>query len=146
MVALTRWLGAVLAVAGWLLLLAAPSSTTPTTDQTLDLEAGGGFAATIEVFLPSMALSAALLVVLGVCAALRRPDVGALVTGVTTAAFAGWVATRGYLMDYFPGLGIALAEGAGLGLVGLLLGVLAWKPRPAPAPAPDRAPGLTTPS
>ncbi len=136
MVAVTRWTGAALAAAGWVVVLAALWFTPPTADQTRDLEAGGGFAASVEVYLPALVLSAGLLAVLVVGAALRRPDVAALVTGGTTAAFAGWVVSRDYLVAYLPGLVLQLVVGVGLGLVGLNLGLLAWRPRPVRQAAP----------
>ena len=68
-------------------------------------------------------------------AAVRRPDVVALVLGLTTAGFAGWTLRQDLLRAYFPGITTELLVGASIGLVGLVLGVLAWRPRRADGPA-----------
>ena len=142
MVALTRWTAAALAAAGWLVVLHALCFRTPSTDPALDLDAGGAFALNVDVYLPALGLSLVLLAVLVVGAAVRRPDVVALVLGLTTAGFAGWTLRQDVLRAYLPGLTSELLVGGSVGLVALMLGVLAWRPRvPAePAAAPVASP------
>ena len=131
MVTLTRWTAAALAAAGWLVVVHALWFGTPSTDPRLDLEAGGALAVNIDVYLPAVGLSLALLAVLVVGGATRRPDVVAAVLGPTTAAFAGWTLRQDALRAYLPGLTTELLVGGSVGLVALMLGVLAWRPRPA---------------
>jgi hypothetical protein len=134
MVAVTRWTAAVLAVVGWLVVLRALCFGTPSTDPELDLDAGGALALNIDVYLPALGLSLALLAVLVVGAVVRRPDVVALVLGLTTAAFAGWTLRQDPLRAYLPGLTTELLVGASLGMLAVMLGVLAWRPRPVAVP------------
>ncbi|KRE93522.1 hypothetical protein ASG76_13790 [Nocardioides sp. Soil774] len=141
MVALTRWTAAALAAAGWLVVLHALCFRTPSTDPALDLDAGGAFALNVDVYLPAFGLSLVLLAVLVVGAAVRRPDVVALVLGLTTAGLAGWTLRQDLLRAYFPGLTAELLVGASIGMLALMLGVLTWRPRPVAVPAAAPAAG-----
>jgi hypothetical protein len=144
-VTLTRWTAGALAAAGWLVVLHALWFATPSTDPQLDPDAGGAFALNIDVYQHALGLSLVLLAVLVVGCAVRRPDVVALVLGLTTAAFAGWTLRQDVLRAYLPGLTTELLVGGSVGLVALMLGVLAWRPRPAaePTAAPDSEGAVT---
>ena len=131
MVALTRWTAAAIAVTGWLVVIHALWFGTASTDPRLDLDAGGALALNIDVYLPAVGLSLALVAVLAAGVAVRRPDVVAVVVGLSTAAFAGWTLRQDLLRAYLPDLTGALLVGGSLGLVAVVLGVLAWRPRPA---------------
>ncbi|UFS94375.1 hypothetical protein [Nocardia huaxiensis] len=80
-------------------------TTRPTADPLRDLEGGGSFAAAVQVYLPYLVLSAC---VAGLAVAGLTPGRGAVWAAVwgsvLVAAFAGWVLSRGYLLDYLPGL------------------------------------------
>lgn len=134
MVALTRWTAAAMAAGGWLVVLHALWFGTPSTDPELDPDAGGALALNIDVYLPALGLSLALLAVLVVGAAVGRPDVVALVLGLTTTAFAGWTLRQDLLRAYLPGLTSELLVGASIGMLALMLGVLAWRPRAGVVP------------
>ena len=114
----------VLVTAGWAVLLRGLWFAPVSSDQEVDLEGGGGFAASFSVYLPALALSLVFLVVLLV--AWRNPrSVGPLLVGVAVAGFAAWVLSQGYLLDFRPSLAAHLWASIALAAVGAGVGAVA---------------------
>lgn len=111
---------------------------TPSSDPMLDLEAGHGFAATVEVYLPSILLG--FLVLVGI-PLLFFKGVGTamgIVSAGGTGLFVVWVARSEQLLDYRPGLGGALLITGVLSALALML-VLGAAALNAQAPASPAA-------
>lgn len=119
------------ATAAWAVVVHGLWFLDPTSDPTRDLEAGGGFAATIDVYLPAAGLSVLFAITMLLGARGRRMDVAAAVVGVVTVCFCGSVLRRDYLLDYAPGLSVDLWAGSGLAALALLLAAVTWLPQPA---------------
>ena len=113
----------VLATAAWSVLLRGLWFAPPSSDQTVDLEGGSGFAASFSVYVPALGLTLFFLVAL-IVGAFNPRSAAPLVVTVTMAGFAGWVLAQDYLLDYKPSLAfhlwlsIALATtGAGVAAI-----------------------------
>ena len=118
----------VLATTAWSVLLRGLWFAPVSSDQEVDLEGGGGFAAGFGVYLPALGLTLLFLVAL-IVGAFNTRSAAPLVVTVTMAGFAGWVLAQDYLLDYKPTLGfhlwlsIALATtGAGVAAIARFAG------------------------
>ncbi len=124
-------LWAVLAAGGWLVVLRGLWFGPTSADPTLDLEAGGAFAANFEVYLPALALTLVFVVVAIASAATRAWGRVALVVSTTTVVFSFWTLSRGYLLDYRPDLAFHLWAGIDTEVVAALLVVLTLSVEPS---------------
>src|SRR6476469_7442359 len=114
----------VLVTVAWSVLLRGLWFSPASSDQTVDLEGGGGFAAGFGVYLPAIGLSLVFLVALVVGA--RNPRSAApLVVSLAVLGFAVWVLTQGYLLDYLPTLQFHLWLSIALATVGALVAAIA---------------------
>ena len=113
-----------LATCAWSVLLRGLWFAPASSDQTVDLEAGGGFAAGFGVYLPAIGLSLVFLVAL--IAGARNPRSAApLVVSLAVLGFAVWVLTQGHLLDYLPTLQFHLWLSIALATVGALVAATA---------------------
>jgi hypothetical protein len=121
-----RTLAASLVLLGWLVVLRGLYFLTPSSRPELDLEAGPSFAVNLAVYLPSMALTVVLLVLLPVAVTATRVG-AATVTAAAgiTGAFGLWVLTQDALLDYLPGLSGHLWGGVALSGTALVVGCAA---------------------
>ncbi|MFD4324907.1 hypothetical protein ACFWQC_09740 [Nocardioides sp. NPDC058538] len=94
---------------------------TPTSDPMLDLEAGHGFAVTVDVYLPSMLLGCLVLVGIPLMFLNGVGTVMGIISAVGTGLFAVWVARSDQLLNYLPGLGTALLITGALSALALML-------------------------
>jgi hypothetical protein len=117
-----RRLALLLSVGSWLVVLRGLWFASIAADPALDLEAGGGFAANVEVYLPAITL--AFVVVVMAAASRRGWGVATLVVSTTTATFSSWALTRGYLLDYRPSLDAHLGAGLGIAIIAAIVVVL----------------------
>ena len=112
---------ALLLVMAWVALVRGLYFLTPTSDPMLDLEAGHGFAVTVDVYLPSMVLGCLVLVGVPLMFLKGVGTVMGIVSTVGTSLFAVWVARSDELLNYLPGLGTALLIAGALSAVALML-------------------------
>ncbi len=121
-----RVVAALLVVGGWAALLAGLYLQPVSPNPELDLEAGGSFAAGLTVYLPALALSAALLVAVLLLVLAGRSVGSAFGTGagLVVALFAWWVSAQDYLLAYIPGLSPLLGPAALLGAAASVVSLL----------------------
>jgi hypothetical protein len=125
-----------LTVTSWAAVLAGLWLAPPSSDQTVDLEGGGGFAAGLDVYLPALALTLVFLVVLVACA--RKPrSAGPLLVSLAVVGFAAWVLQQDYLLAYLPSLAFVLWIAIAIAVTGALVAAIAVfaKPRDVPEAA-----------
>lgn len=130
-------------VIAWIVLVRGLYFLTPSSDPMLDLEAGHGFAMTVDVYLPSMFLGCLVLVGIPLMFLKGIGTVMGIISAVGTGLFAVWVARSEQLLDYLPGLGAALLFTGALSVMALLLvlgaaGLSAQEPA-SPAATASRA-------
>jgi Na+/H+ antiporter NhaC len=108
---------------GWALLLRGLYLLPVSDDTLLDLEAGPAFAINLWVYLPSIALTAALLVSVPLVVFTRVGSVVGIGVGLIAGGFAAWVHSRQELLDYIPGLvgALWLAGAFSIGAVTVLV-------------------------
>ena len=126
---------AVVALCSWVVVMCGLRFSPVSTDQTVDLEGGGGFAAALTVYWPALGITL-LVGGLVISTAFTRAWVAAaVIMGITTAVFAAWTLRQGYLMDYRPSLDTYLWLGLALAVSALALAALASAARGAhPSP------------
>jgi hypothetical protein len=101
-------------------------------DPTVDLEAGGGFTATLLVYLPGLLVTAALVAVLLVALVPRPFAALALLTAAAAVIlFSAWILVQDallqhYLTDYLPGLATCTWQAL---VLAVLSAGLAWASR-----------------
>ena len=110
----TRAGATALLLGGWAVLLRGlyllPRSTVPE----YDLDAGGRFAMSIDVYLPALALSLLLLVAAPFVVLLRRGSIGGVAASATAVLFLVRVAQHDTLQSYVPQLDGAILMAFGL--------------------------------
>ena len=120
----TRAGATALLLGGWAVLLRGlyllPRSTVPE----YDLEAGGRFAMSIDVYLPVLALSLLLLVAAPFVVLRRHGSIGGVAASATAAVFLGWVSQQDALQSYVPDLDGAVFVAFGLVAAAFFLYVL----------------------
>ena len=120
----TQVFAVVLAAASWGVLLRGLWFAPVSADPVVDLEGGGGFAASFGVYLPALALTVLFLVTL--IAGARNPrSTAPLVVTVAIAGFAAWVLGQAYLLDYRPTLAAHLWMSVVLAAVGAAVAAIA---------------------
>jgi hypothetical protein len=126
---------AVVALCSWAVVMCGLRFSPVSTDQRVDLEGGGGFAAALTVYWPALGITL-LVGGLVVSTAFTRAWVAAtVIMGTTTAAFSVWTLTQDYLMDYRPSLDTYLWLSLALATTALALVALASAARGAhPSP------------
>ncbi|MEU6133800.1 hypothetical protein [Nocardioides sp. NPDC047086] len=112
---------ALLLAMAWVALVRGLYFLTPTSDPLLDLEAGHGFAVTVDVYLPSMLLGCLVLVGILLMFLKGVGTVMGIISAVGTGLFAVWVARSDHLLNYLPGLGAALLITGVLSALALML-------------------------
>jgi len=117
---------ATLVLVGWLVVLRGLYLLPPSPSPELDLEAGPAFGLSVEVYLPSVAVTV-LLAVLLVVAVLPRPfaPAAALTAAAVSGSFAFWVLTRDALLTNRPGLGGHLVAATVLSAAALVVAATA---------------------
>ena len=125
-----RRLALLLSVGSWLVVLRGLWFAPIAPDPLVDLEAGGGFAANVEVYLPAIAITLAFVAVVVAGASRRAWGVATLVVSTTTATFSSWTLTRGYLLDYRPSLDAHLGAGLGVAIIAAIVVVLTLSDEP----------------
>ncbi len=111
---------AVVAFAGWLVILCGLRLAPVSVDQEADLEGGGSFAAAFSVYWPALGITVLVVGVAIYVAVTRRWTTAALVVSAMTAVWSVWALSQGYVMDHRPTLdgyiwtGLALAATATL--------------------------------
>lgn len=111
---------AVVAFAGWLVVLCGLRLAPVSVDQEMDLEGGGSFAAAFSVYLPVLGITVLVVGVAIYVAVTRRWTTAALVVSAMTAVWSAWALSQGYVMDHRPSLdgyvwtGLALAATSAL--------------------------------
>lgn len=121
-----RIFATLLVLVAWVVVVRGLYYTSPSPRPELDLEGGGGFAANLEVYLPSMGITLLLLALLSVGLFARHVgSLAAAMAGGLTLAFGFWVLTRRYLLDYLPALDLHLWFNIGLSAIAILIAVLA---------------------
>ena len=100
----TRAGATALLLGGWAVLLRGLFLLPRTTVPEYDLEAGGRFAMSIDVYLPALALSLLLLVVGPFVVLRRHGSIGGVAASATAAVFLGWVSQQDALQSYVPDL------------------------------------------
>jgi len=111
----TQVWAAVVAFAGWFVVLCGLRLAPVSVDQRADLEGGGSFAAAFSVYWPALGITV-LVVAAAIYAAVTRAWTNAaLVVSAMTALWSAWALSQGYVMDHRPTLdgyvwtGLALA-------------------------------------
>ena len=110
----TRAGATALLLGGWAVLLRGLYLLPRTTGPEYDLEAGGRFAMSIDVYLPALALSLLLLVVGPFVVLRRHGSIGGVAASATAAVFLGWVSQQDALQSYVPDLDGAILMAFGL--------------------------------
>ena len=133
----TRAGATALLLGGWAVLLRGlyllPHSTVPE----YDLDAGGRFAMSIEVYIPALALSL-LLLVAGPFVVLRRHgSIGGVAATATAVVFLGWVSQHHVLQSYVPQLDGAVFVAFGLVAAAFFMYVLEIVAPPATREEPS---------
>ena len=111
---------AVVAFAGWLVILCGLRLAPVSVDQEVDLEGGGSFAAAFSVYWPALGITVLVVAVAIYAAVTRAWTTAALVVSAMTAVWSVWTLSQGYVMDHRPTLdsyvwtGLALAATATL--------------------------------
>ena len=111
---------AVVAFAGWLVILCGLRLAPVSVDQEADLEGGGSFAAAFSVYWPALGITVLVVGVAIYVAVTRAWTTAALVVSAMTAVWSVWALSQGYVMDHRPTLdgyiwtGLALAATATL--------------------------------
>ncbi len=111
---------AVVAFAGWIVVLCGLRLAPVSVDQEVDLEGGGSFAAAFSVYLPALGITVLVVGVAIYVAVTRAWTTAALVVSAMTAVWSVWTLSQGYVMDHRPTLdgyiwtGLALAATATL--------------------------------
>lgn len=108
-------------VMAWIALLRGLYFLTPSSDPMLDLEAGPGFAVTVEVYLPSMLLGCLVLVGIPLMFLKGVGTVMGIISAAGTGLFTLWVARSEELLNYLPGLGTSLLITVVLSVLALML-------------------------
>lgn len=109
---------AVVAFAGWFVILCGLRLAPVSVDQEADLEGGGGFAAAFSVYWPALGITVLVVAVAIYAAVTRAWTTAALVVSAMTALWSAWALSQGYVMDHRPSLdgyvwtGLALAATA----------------------------------
>ena len=116
--------GLLLAVGAWALLLRGLFLLPPAEDPSVDLDAGTSFEINIDVYLPAIALTVLLLVVLPFVAVMRLGSLLGIGACLISAGYAMWVDAHHQLLEYIPALSSALRLAGGLSAAGLLLFVV----------------------
>lgn len=116
----TQVRAAVVAFAGWFVVLCGLRLAPVSVDQEVDLEGGGSFAAAFSVYWPALGITVLVVAVAIYAAVTRAWTTAALVVSAMTAVWSAWALSQGYLMDHRPTLdnyvwtGLALAATATL--------------------------------
>ena len=129
-------------VMAWIALVRGLYFLTPSSDPMLDLEAGSGFAVTVDIYLPSMILGCLVLVAIPLMFLKGVGTAMGIISTVGTGLFVVWVARSEQLLNYLPGLGTALLITGVLSVVALMLilGAAVLNAQPAsPAATASRA-------
>ncbi|KQV69787.1 hypothetical protein ASC64_08160 [Nocardioides sp. Root122] len=122
---------------GWAVLLRGLYLLPRTTVPEYDLEAGGRFAMSIDVYLPALALSLLLLVVGPFVVLRRHGSIGGVAASATAAVFLGWVSQQDALQSYVPDLDGAILMAFGLVAAAFFLYLLEIVARPATREEPS---------
>jgi len=134
-----------LVLLGWLVTVRGLYFLSPSPRPELDLEAGPAFAMNVMVYLPSLAITVLLLVVLAVTVATRRlGPVTVVATAGVVFAFCLWVLTQDALLGFLPGLGGHLWSGvalSGTALVVACAALVVTPGGPTSTPTPARETG-----
>lgn len=116
----TQVWAAVVAFAGWFVILCGLRLAPVSVDQEVDLEGGGSFAAAFSVYWPALGITVLVVGVAIYVAVTRAWTTAALVVSAMTAVWSVWALSQGYVMDHRPTLngyiwtGLALAATATL--------------------------------
>ncbi|WP_207084146.1 hypothetical protein [Nocardioides sp. S5] len=114
----TQVWAAVVAFAGWFVVLCGLRLAPVSVDQEVDLEGGGSFAAAFSVYWPALGITVLVAAVAIYAAVTRAWTTAALVVSAMTAVWSAWALSQGYVMDHRPTLdnyvwtGLALAATA----------------------------------
>jgi hypothetical protein len=126
-----------LLLGGWAVLLRGlyllPRSTVPE----YDLDAGGRFAMSIDVYLPALALSLLLLVAAPFVVLRRHGSIGGAAASATAAVFLGWVSQQDALQSNVPDLDGAILVAFGLVAAAFFLFLLEIVASPAMPEGPS---------
>ncbi|MCK9823005.1 hypothetical protein NOCD_05860 [Nocardioides cavernae] len=133
----TRAGATALLLGGWAVLLRGLYLLPRTTVPEYDLEAGGRFAMSIDVYLPALALSLLLLVVGPFVVLRRHGSIGGVAASATAAVFLGWVSQQDALQSYVPDLDGAILMAFGLVAAAFFLYLLEIVARPATREEPS---------
>ncbi len=95
---------AVVAFAGWLVILCGLRLAPVSVDQEADLEGGGSFAAGFSVYWPALGITVLVVAVAIYAAVTRGWATAALVVSAMTVVWSAWALSQGYVMDHRPSL------------------------------------------
>lgn len=116
----TQVWAALVAFAGWFVVLCGLRLAPVSVDPEADLEGGGSFAAAFSVYWPALGITVLVVAVAIYAAVTRRWTTAALVVSAMTAVWSAWALSQGYVMDHRPTLdgyvwtGLALAATSAL--------------------------------
>ena len=100
----TQVWAAVVAFAGWFVVLCGLRLAPVSVDQEAGLEGGGSFAAAFSVYWPALGITVLVVAVAIYAAVTRAWTTAALVVSAMTAVWSAWTLSQGYLMDHRPTL------------------------------------------